>query len=126
MKRNNKMNYAHEDKRFQDAVNEYVHGRIAYLDEVNIRLKNGERGIDSIDPSYCDLHNTLIIFRVWKRCLTESDHNESETHCIDAKFCGVGEDVAQLRECFDSHLPVEMERQILLLIDEKQRMGERG
>lgn len=106
------MNFAHEDQRFKDAVNAYVHTRLGQLNKTC-------DGLREIDPGYCDRHSDAVIYDVWSRCLTEHDHDEIKTHCCE--LATVAEIQHELRKYYDQQRDDEMEAQIMMLINEKQQ-----
>lgn len=108
--------FASKNPIFKDAVNQYVHVRIAYLDEINTRLKNGERGIDSIDPTYCDVHTTAEIYLDWQDCKTQNDNGEIKTRCCELKT--TKEINHQMEVWFEENLYAEMDAQIKKLVGE--------
>lgn len=108
------MRCACENQRFKAAVNAYVHKRIDQLNKFS-------DGLAEIDPTYCARHEDAVIYDVWKRCLTETDHDEIKTHCCE--WSTLSEIHYATVKYYDQQRDDEMERQILILTDERQRNG---
>lgn len=108
------MSYANEDQRFKDAIGEYIHKRIAQLN------KFGD-GLREIDPGFCARHDDAEIFEVFRDCMTQDDRDEIKTHCCEWRT--VSEVNHETVKYYDQLRDDEMERQILILMDERQRNG---
>jgi len=115
------MLYAHENKRFIDAVNEYVHIRLQQV----ATFSHGDP-LDSIDHQFCSMGNRTTIKKVWFRCATENDFDEIGSILIEDPYGTTLELDLRIDDYFEMNLHQEMKDQISKLIDEKQRNGTRA
>ena len=103
------MKYACEDQRFKDAVNQY------FYKQLERNMSAGET-VHDMDANYCDRVSSLIIYKEWRKCMTENDIDEIETHCTDEEYSNINEflheELKFFNEQVSDQLSIEIQKYI--------------